>query len=514
VSASPRPGRPFQVLVLGTGSHVGKSLLAAGLCRILADRGWRTAPYKAQNMALNSAVADDGGEIGRAQWLQAAAARVRSDVRMNPVLLKPVRGRGSQLVLMGRARGVFSTRAYFRRWPAAARAAQAAWRSLALQHEALVLEGAGSPAEVNLSRRDLANLEAARFSRAPFVLVADAERGGSFAAVVGTLQLLPAWLRRRCLGVVFNKFRGDASLMDPGLAWLARRGVRTLGVLPWMDALVLEEEDSLGVPAPERRPEGASSPAARRRGERALVVDVLRLRSLSNFNDVLPLQGLPGLRLRWVEPGSRRTPADLVILPGSKDTLADLARLRASGEDRVLRDLWLGGAWLLGICGGMQMLGTSVEDPSGVDSGGGPAKAAGLAFLDLSTRMSPRKVLARRELRVRCSLGTLDLKGYEIHHGRSRLGAGARLEAATQRGAPLLVSGGGGRAWGSYLHGLLDLPGFRNALLEGVARARAKAWSAPAGSLDARREESLDRWARHLERHLDLGFLPSARERA
>ncbi len=236
-------------MVLGTGSHVGKSLVAAGLCRILSDRGLKVAPFKAQNMALNSVVASDGAEIGQAQALQALAARVPAVAAMNPVLLKPVRGQGSQVILLGQAQGFMTTAQYFKFWPKAAKTAEAAWKSLAAAHQALVMEGAGSPAEVNLAHRDLANLATGRFSRAPWILVVDIERGGSFAAIVGTLGLIPAWLRKRCLGVVFNKFRGDVGLMEPGLRWLKRRGIRPLGVLPYLDGLALEQEDSLGLPS-------------------------------------------------------------------------------------------------------------------------------------------------------------------------------------------------------------------------------------------------------------------------
>jgi adenosylcobyric acid synthase len=491
-------------MVLGTGSHVGKSLVAAGLCRILSDRGWDVAPYKAQNMALNSAVADDGSEIGRAQWLQAVAARVRSEARMNPVLLKPVGGRGSQLVVLGQARGVHSTRAYFRLWPGVAARAQAAWRGLAADHEALVLEGAGSPAEVNLSHRDLANLETARFSGAPFILVADIERGGAFASLTGTLDLLPAWLRGRCQGVVLNKFRGDSSLLDSGLDWLRRRGIRPLGVLPWMGGLCLEEEDSLALPR---------SPSPGRPGK-GLVVDVVRHRCMANFNDFLPLQGLPGLHLRWVDPGQARGAPDLLILPGSKDSLADLRRLRASGELARMEAWRRQGTWVLGICGGLQMLGHSILDPAGVDGGRKGAREQGLGWLSLGTRMAARKVLAHRQGRTRVSLGRQPLSGYEIHHGRSRTGPDLRVEGSTRQGQALLYSGGSGRVWGTYLHGILDGVEFRDAFLSRLAKDRGKAWRGAGPSLNERREASLRAWARHMERHLDLGFLPARRRGA
>ncbi len=494
--------RPFQVLVLGTGSHVGKSLVAAGLCRLLARRGWRTAPFKAQNMALNSAVADDGSEIGRAQWLQARAARVPSEARMNPVLLKPDGKGSSQWVLLGRSRGSFATREYFRRcWPEAARRARESWAGLARDYDAVVLEGAGSPAEVNLSRRDLANLEAARFSRSPFVLVADVERGGAFAAVVGTLDLLPAWLRRRCLGVVFNKFRGDASLMDAGLAWLRRRGIRPLGILPWVEALALDEEDSLGLPSGKTSPDN----------EKSLLVDVISNRFIANFNDVLPL-AQEALRLRWVRPGQERSQADLVILPGSKNTVEDLRILRESGEAERLLSWRRRGTWFLGICGGFQMLGRRVEDPWGLDGPGGGAAAQGLGFLPVATRLEPGKVLSRRRVPLARAWGG-SLEGYEIHHGRTRkVGSGLAVEAVGPDGEALLARPRDGRIWGTYLHGCLDAPGLRTALLAAVARGRGRDAPGPgAGHADALRELALDRWADHLERHLDLGFLPAPR---
>jgi adenosylcobyric acid synthase len=487
---------PFQVLVLGTGSHAGKSLLAAGFCRILSDRGFSVAPFKAQNMALNSAVTDDGLEMGRAQWLQALAARVRPQVRMNPVLLKPQRGKGSQLVLMGRSQGLLSTRAYFKRWPGVAREARRAWASLASEHQAVVLEGAGSPAEVNLAHRDLANLETARFSRAPFVLVTDIERGGSFAALTGTLALLPAWLRKRCLGVIFNKFRGDVRLMDPGLAWLRRRGIKPLGVLPWIDGLALEEEDSLGLPT-----------TASRSGRGTLKVQALRLGHLSNFNDLMPLQEESGVRMDWVEPGDERERPDLLVIPGSKDSLADLEQLRASGEAARVRR-WAGqGTWVLGLCGGFQLLGRSLRDPLGVDGGRRGAMGEGLGLLDLETRMGRDKVLAQRRLNARTRLGRLELSGYEIHHGRSRCGAAAVVEAMGPGQEPLLVSDGAG-VWGSYLHGLLDEAPFRRAFLGAVAKAQGKRWRGAGLDRAQRREDGLDRWAAHLAKHLDLGFLP------
>lgn len=490
----------FQVMVLGSGSHVGKSLLAAGLCRILANRGLRVAPFKAQNMALNSAVTADGGEIGRAQALQALAARVLPRRAMNPVLLKPVRGQGSQLILLGRPQGHFSTRQYFKLWPKAAAVAQEAWAGLAEEHDALVIEGAGSPAEVNLAHRDLANLETARFSKAPWILVVDIERGGAFAATVGTLALVPAWLRKRLLGVVFNKFRGDASLLDPGKRWLKARGIPFLGVLPWLDGLQLDQEDSLGIPQGQ----------AKSKDKKALNIEVLRLPFISNFNDAQVLEGLPGVNLRWAMAGHGLTQnpiPDLLILPGSKDSLADLATLKALGGAERLKRLKAKGTWILGLCGGFQMLGQSISDPVGNDSGRKGSSAAGLGLLDCSTRMSAKKLLALTKARAKTPWGSFDIQGYQIHHGRTTLGPKARLRSSD--GAQvLLASDPSGRIWGSYLHGLLDNDAFRQAFLGAVAKSRGKRLPASTRSYESLRQAQLDRWAGHISKHLDLSFLP------
>jgi adenosylcobyric acid synthase len=487
--------KPFQVLVLGTGSHVGKSLVAAGLCRILSDRGLSVAPFKAQNMALNSVVASDGAEIGQAQALQAIAARTPAVAAMNPVLLKPVRGQGSQVILMGKASGFMTTGQYFKFWPRALKAAQAAWKSLAGRHQALVMEGAGSPAEVNLAHRDLANLATARFTGAPWILVVDIERGGSFAAIVGTLALVPAWLKRRCLGVVFNKFRGDARLLEPGLAWLKRRGIRTLGVLPYLPGLALEQEDSLGLPLK----------ASKALPKKALKIDVIQYPFISNFNDGLPLASA-----RYVQPGQKRSQPDLILLPGSKDTMADLERLWASGEAAQIQAWVKQGTWVLGLCGGFQMLGRQVLDAGGHDSGRRRARQLpGLGLLDARTAMAPEKILAQRQALRPTPWGPLTVRGYEIHHGRTQLGAKATVRISGPSGDPWLVSQNG-KVWGSYLHGLLENDDLRQAFLGAVAKARGKSAPPKQASFDRRREAELDRWADHLRAHLDLRFLPKA----
>lgn len=485
-------------MVLGTGSHAGKSLLAMALCRLISDKGVKVAPFKAQNMALNSGVTLDGFEIGRAQLLQAEAARCVASRDMNPVLLKPMRGQISQVIVHGKSRGLFTTREYFKFWPQAARAAKQSYDALTQEYEALVIEGAGSPAEVNLARRDLANLETARFSKAPWILVADIERGGSFASVLGTIKLVPAWMRPRLVGVVFNKFRGDASLLDGGIKWLWKKHhVRTLGVLPWLDDLDLDQEDSLGLPSPRQR-----------RDLGKLNVEVLMLDSISNFSDVAPLQQDQGISLSWRKPGSKaKSAVDLILILGSKHTLSDLETLHASGESKRILALAAKGTWVLGICGGMQMLGNAITDETGVD-GMKLRRVKGLGLLPSLTRMGATKITTQSRCMVKTEFGKFSLDGYEIHHGRTGLEPGSfecALKGLPDR--PMLIRNRSGRVWGSYLHGLLDNLAFRSAFLKRVAKARGKRY-APAGkTLTTPQEKEIQRFSDHAARHLRLNLI-------
>jgi adenosylcobyric acid synthase len=479
------------LLVLGTGSHVGKSLVTAGLCRILANQGYSVAPFKAQNMALNSGVTPDGGEIGRAQMLQARAARCQPSRAMNPVLLKPVRGKGSQVILEGKPLRHMTTDQYFKFWPRAAQVAKWSYRELSGRNDWVLLEGAGSPAEVNLAHRDLANLEAARFSGAGWILVVDIERGGSFAAIVGTLALVPAWLRPRLRGVIFNKFRGNAGLLEPGLAWLWKKHrVRTLGVLPYFPDHGLEEEDSLGIPDSRWT----------KTGGRHLKVEVIRHRHLSNFNDLLPLESSRGIQLFWRKPGDPAPWAvpDLVVLPGSKDTVSDLQSLRDTGEALRLETLAAKGVWVLGLCGGLQMLGREVKDNG--------RRTGGLGLLDLTTHMARAKTLSRAEAELRLDFGKFAVRGYEIHHGVSHLG---RKGKACFPGRPDLgAMDAQGRILGTYLHGILENDTFRTGYLTALCRDRGLPVSvAMTDDFESGLESRLDAWARHLEKHLDLATL-------
>jgi adenosylcobyric acid synthase len=475
---------------------VGKSLVAAGLCRILADQGVDVAPFKAQNMALNSAVTPDGGEIGRAQALQAQACRLLPSRDMNPVLLKPVSNQGSQVVLLGRAQATLNARQYYRFWPRAAQVAEQAYGRLAQAHQAIILEGAGSPAEVNLADRDLANLEAARFSQAPWVLVVDIERGGSFAAIMGTLALVPAWLRRRFRGVIFNKFRGDSSLLDPGIAWLKARRIPCLGVLPYLEDLVLDEEDSLSLASKNTLSAKKSS----------FKIEVILNDCISNFNDLKALESLACLAMVYRKPGSASPfkQPHLIILPGSKSTLQDLWTLQASGEAQRIRRMALKGSWILGICGGYQMLGSVLDDSQGIE--GKPKRGQGLALLALNTVFGQAKELREGVAEASLFNGKFKVKGYEIHQGRSRVYAPDKVWLRRAKDRVILGSmDPSGRVLGTYLHGILDNAQFTLALLDRVARSqglpcRFKGRHMP--WLD--QEAQLDRWADHLRQHLNL----------
>jgi adenosylcobyric acid synthase len=444
-------------MVLGTASHVGKSLVAAAFCRLLAEAGERVAPFKAQNMALNSFVTPEGGEIGRAQAAQAEAAGVEPHVDMNPILLKPMGG-VSQVVLEGAPIGVMSARDYYaardRLWPRVA----AAYDRLAGRFDRIVLEGAGSPVEINLAEHDLTNLRMARHADAAVVLVADIERGGVFAQLVGTWELLGPDDRRRVVGFVINKFRGDPGLLDPGLDILrARTGVPVLGVLPFRDDLQIDQEDSLGLEA--------TATSASDAADMGMDVDVAvaRLPGLSNATDFWPLSRIPGVGVRYVARGEDLGRPDLVVLPGTKTTVHDLDWLRRVGLADAITGLAAeeAGPVVLGICGGFQMLGRSIDDPLGVESG--RERVAGLGLLDVATRFAAEKVRHRVTGHV---LGEdvpvpVPVLGYEIHMGDTERGPGALpwIALTRPRDGTTLRDGGrapSGRVFGTYVHGLFD----------------------------------------------------------
>ncbi len=502
------------LMIQGTCSNAGKSVLAAGICRILLEDGFDVAPFKAQNMSNNSFVApsaDGGREIGRAQATQAQACRLTPDARMNPVLLKPTGDTGSQVLVLGRPVGTMSVREYYAYKPEAWEAVTRAYDSLAAEHEVMVLEGAGSPAEVNLREHDIVNMRMAAHAGAKVVLVGDIDRGGVFAALTGTFDILDASERALVVGHVLNKFRGDASILASALDFLYRRtGRSVLGVVPWLADLALPEEDSLGL----------SNMVADRNGKMPETLDVAVVvpQRVSNFNDLDPLAAEPDVRLRLVTNALELGEPDAVILPGSKNTIEDMRTLRGAGFAAALRAL-PEHTRIVGVCAGLQMLGHHVEDPLGLESLLGPDQRSveGFGLLPLVTELKPEKMLTRVSLRDPRT--GWDIAGYEIHHGETVLESGgcATVLLATAEGRALTwglddaayASGGFPRVWGTYLHGVFDADVFRRAFVDDLRRARGLA---PLGAPQTRfgLEPALNRLATVLRQHLDMKRLYAA----
>ncbi|HZU73170.1 MAG TPA: cobyric acid synthase [Acidimicrobiales bacterium] len=484
------------VMVCGTSSDAGKSLVVTGLCRLLARRGVKVAPFKAQNMSLNSFVTPAGHEIGRAQGAQALAAGVEPEVAMNPVLLKPTGQRSSQVVVNGAPIGHLSAADYHALRPRLMDTVLAALEDLRTRFDVVVAEGAGSPAEINLLEGDIVNLSLAHRAGMPAVLVGDIERGGVFASLYGTVALLPEHLRAHVRAFVINKFRGDPALLGDGPSELARRsGVPTIGVLPWLDGAVIDAEDSLALRAFGRHRSGP--PVAD-----ALQVVAVRLPRISNFTDLDAMAVEPGVAARLAEDPAQLAGADLIVVPGSKSTVADLEWLRASGFEAALATRRAEGATILGICGGYQMLGRSIADPEGVESSS--PRTDGLGWLAVDTVYEPDKTVRQRRGRAMGEAVT----GYEIHHGRPLTDTIGWVELDDSYGSERdgAVSEDGAVA-GTILHGLFEQDGLRARFLEAVAARRGRRF-VPAGvSFAAARASQYDRIADLLEAHLDLDAL-------
>jgi adenosylcobyric acid synthase len=473
------------LMVQGTCSGAGKSTLVAGLCRVLARQGLRAAPFKPQNMSLNSAVAADDGEIGRAQALQAQAALVPALVDMNPVLLKPSSDTDAQVIVAGRPFADLSAHGYQDLKPRLLGEVLAAFQRLRGKFDAVIVEGAGSPAEVNLRANDIANMGFAEAVDCPVILVADIDRGGALAHVVGTLACLSESERARVEGIVINRFRGDLALLEPGLEWLEREcGKPVLGVLPFINGLFLDAEDAL----PEQKQKTGTDHVFR------IAVPVYP--RISNHTDFDALRLHPGVEVILVGPGDELPPADLVILPGSKNVRADLEFLKAQGwAEALLRHVRYGGR-VIGICGGMQMLGTRIDDPQGVEGPAGSADALG--FLDLHTVLQRQKQL--RNVSGHLVLGPA-FSGYEIHMGASQ-GKALERPAASIQGRAEGAMSADGRILATYVHGLFDAPAACAALLEWAGMKGAQGVD-----LDALREASLERLADCVEQKLETGAL-------
>ncbi|MFG1795379.1 cobyric acid synthase [Nocardia sp. NPDC049149] len=482
------------LLVAGTTSDAGKSVVVAGVCRMLARRGVRVAPFKAQNMSNNSVVTADGGEIGRAQALQAQACGLEPSVRFNPVLLKPGSDRRSQLVVRGKAVGSVGARDYFQHRQELRAVVAAELASLRAEFDVVICEGAGSPAEINLRATDLANMGLAQEAELPVLLVGDIDRGGVLAHLFGTVAILEPEDQQLISGFVINKFRGDVELLRPGLDRLTElTGRPTLGVIPYTDDLWIDAEDSLGTVADA--PVGRPLPPV---GTEWLTVAAIRLPRISNSTDVEALACEPGVSVRWVSEPSRLADADLVVLPGSKATVSDLEWLRRSGIADALHARARAGGPILGICGGYQMLGKRIVDQ--VESGAGSVD--GLGLLELDIEFADPKVLRRSSGRADAGI---PVAGYEIHHGRVvHTGDPAWLEID---GAPE----GSARAtiWGTHLHGLLESDEFRRAWLRSVAAAAGRAGFVVAEDVSVAdvRSAQLDLLADLIEQHLDTTLI-------
>jgi adenosylcobyric acid synthase len=483
------------LLVCGTASDAGKSLVTAGICRSLARRGVRVAPFKAQNMANNSAVTAGGAEIGRAQAMQAAACGIEPEAAMNPVLIKPAGETSSQVLLMGRPFADATARSYQGMKDALAGPVLDALAGLRERYDVVVCEGAGSPAEINLRTRDLANLGLARAAGLPVLLVGDIDRGGVFAALVGTLAVLDAEDQRHVAGFLINKFRGDVRVLAPGLDMLSSlTGRPTLGVLPWREGLWLDAEDSLALEAPALAP----APPV---GRDTLDVAVVRLRWMSNFTDADALAAEPGVGVRFTRSPVDVERADLVVVPGTKATVADLERLRRDGLDRALAQRAAAGGPILGICGGYQLLGAAIDD--GVESRAGVVD--GLGLLPVHTVFGREKLLARRSGARAVWLGGVDAAGYEIRHGVPRVAAGATALLEHADGTPEGCVAGAvvGTSW----HGLLEGDAVRRALLAWVAAERGRDWLPGDVAFAAVRERRLDVLGDLIDEHVDRDAL-------
>lgn len=455
------------VMFQGTGSNAGKSILAAALCRILLQDGYRVAPFKSQNMSLNSHVTPEEGEMGRAQVVQAQACRLTPQVRMNPILLKPNSETGSQVIIMGKPIGNMDVDTYIRYKPQAFAAAKKAYDSLAAEFDVIVLEGAGSPAEVNLKNHDIANMHMARYAKAPVLLVGDIDRGGVFASFVGTMEVLAEWERDLVGGFIVNRFRGKKSLLEDAFRYTLRHtGRPTFGVVPYIHDLGLPEEDSVTFKNNQYLPGTTTG--------NEVDIAVIDLPHISNFTDFDALRGEPDVRLRIVRTVGELGRPDALILPGSKNVIGDMDYLCREGfTDQILNLAKKGGTEMIGICGGFQIMGDKISDPHGIESGN--RTRAGLALLSMVTVMMPDKTL--RSASARHIASGLSLKGYEIHHGQT--GESQRLDIipVVQRedGEMIGLGSRDGLIWGTYLHGIFDADEFRRWFIDTLRKRKGLA---------------------------------------
>ena len=477
----------LNIMLQGTMSNAGKSLLAAALCRIFRQDGYHVAPFKSQNMALNSFITKDGGEMGRAQVVQAEACGLEPDVRMNPILLKPTTDVGSQVIVNGQVRGNMRAMEYYAKKREFLPDVMRAYESLAAKNDVIVIEGAGSPAEINLKQDDFVNMGLAKLVDAPVLLIGDIDRGGVFAQLFGTIALLEPDERARVKGTIINKFRGDRTILEPGLRQLeALCGVPVAGVVPYTQ-VDIDDEDSL------------SARFTKNTARKLLDVAVIRLPRISNFTDFSPFERYEGVSLRYIDRVSSLGAPDLILLPGTKSTIADLQWLRQSGLEAAILKEAARGTLVFGVCGGYQMLGRSICDPDGVETAG-ETEIRGMGLLPVDTVFRGEKV--QRQTRgvfsgicgMLAGLNGLSYEGYEIHMGRS------------EKSLPPLI--GSGSVYGTYVHGIFDAPGIADAILTAICRIRSFD-PAALGAFDvhAYKERQYDLLADTVRAGLDMDFV-------
>ena len=492
------------IMVVGTTSHAGKSFLTTALCRILARQGWRVTPFKGQNMALNAYVTNTGGEIGYAQAVQAWAARVLPRVEMNPILLKPQGNMTSQVILKGQAIGVTRATEYYEKYfDLGWEAIQESLYRLSIEFDLVICEGAGSPAEINLKHRDLANMRIAKHLNAPTILVVDIDRGGAFAHVVGTLELLEPDERALIKGIVINKFRGSQELLTSGIEWLEKRtGIAVMGVIPWSDEM-FPAEDSLNL---LERPINKSP--------ENINISVIRLPRIANFTDFDPLESESTVSINYIDIKQSLGHPDAVIIPGSKTTISDLISLRKSGMAEQIQDYAAAGGTVFGVCGGFQMIGQRIIDPEGFEGESG--EYPGLGLLPLSTVLTSNKTARQRQVVSDYPQPGLPVDGYEIHQGRTRIIPNYKGKETEGNYYPIFDDRGLGLVdksqsiWGCYLHGLFDNGPWRRSWLNHLRKQRGMT-SLPTGIPNYReqREGSLNSIANLVEANLNLKSLLS-----
>ena len=487
------------IMIQGTMSGAGKSLLTAGLCRVFAQDGYKVAPFKSQNMALNSAITATGAEMGRAQVVQAEAAGVPPESAMNPILLKPTTDVGSQVIVNGQVLGTMSAREYFAFKHTLVPEIMRAYNDLASRFDIIVIEGAGSPAEVNLKDGDIVNMGMAKMAKSPVLLVGDIDRGGVFAQLLGTLMLLDDDERRLCKALVVNKFRGDKSILEPGLDILRERsGLPIAGVVPYTQ-LDIDDEDSL------------SDRLAVRSGTALVDIAVIRLPRISNFTDFIALAAIDGVGVRYVQRASELRNPDLIILPGTKSTLADLKWLRESGLEAAILKRAAVGTPIFGVCGGYQMLGQEVADPTGAEGGG---TFRGMGLLPMCTVFEP----AKRQTRARGSIAVLGgplaalsgmpVEGYEIHMGATTPLGGAPVCHLETQGVMVEDGCCSGSVYGSYLHGIFDSRECAQALVDALLAAKGiEPGELQALDMHAYKESQYDMLAQTLREHMDMQLI-------